>query len=172
MQTLINDLLWYSRVGRQPQNFGFCDCEVVLDIVLNRLEESITNSGAQVYYHNLPSIQADQTQLIQLFQNLIANALKYRSSLAPVIQIAAQLQEGEWLFSVRDNGIGIDPQYKERIFVIFQRLHTQEEYSGNGIGLAIAAKIVERHKGRIWVESSLGQGSTFYFTIPEQIVSA
>lgn len=171
MQTLINDLLWYSKVGRQAQNFGLCDCAAVLDVVINRLEEAITNSDAQIIYDNLPTILADQTQLIQLFQNLISNALKYRRSLAPVIQIAAQCQEGEWLFSVRDNGIGIDPKYGERIFAIFQRLHTQEEYSGTGIGLAIAAKIVERHNGRIWVESSPGEGATFYFTIPEAAVS-
>jgi hypothetical protein len=166
MQALINDLLRYSRVGRQPQNFAPCDCAAVFDVVVQRLEGAIANSGATVTGNDLPTVFADETQLIQLFQNLISNALKYRSPELPVVQVAAVQQEGQWLFSVRDNGIGIEPKYAERIFMIFQRLHTQEEYSGTGIGLAIAAKIVERHGGRIWVESELGQGAIFYFTIP------
>lgn len=172
MQALINDLLRYSRVGRQGQNFAPTDCAAVFDIVVRRLEEAISNNGATVTCGELPMLMADETQLVQLFQNLLSNAIKYRSSQPPVVQVAAQRQEGEWLFSVGDNGIGIDPQYTGRIFVIFQRLHTQEEYSGTGIGLAIAAKIVERHGGRIWVESALGQGATFYFTIPQLGVSA
>jgi PAS domain S-box-containing protein len=171
MQALINDLLRYSRVGRQGQNFAPTDCMAVFNIVVKRLAETISNSGATVTCGELPTIMADEMQLVQLFQNLISNAIKYRSSEPPVVQVAAQHQEGQWVFSVRDNGIGIEPQYAGRIFVIFQRLHTQEEYSGTGIGLAIAAKIVERHGGQIWVESALGQGATFYFTIPEQGVS-
>jgi PAS domain S-box-containing protein len=171
MQALINDLLRYSRVGRQGQNFAPTDCTAVFNIVVKRLAEAISNSGATVTCGELPTIMADEMQLVQLFQNLISNAIKYRSSEPPVVQVAAQHQEGQWVFSVRDNGIGIEPQYAGRIFVIFQRLHTQEEYSGTGIGLAIAAKIVERHGGQIWVESALGQGATFYFTIPEQGVS-
>lgn len=172
MQALINDLLRYSRVGRQGQNFAPTDCAAVFDSVVRRLEETISKSGATVTRGELPMVMADETQLVQLFQNLLSNAIKYRSNEPPVVQVVAQRQEGEWLFSVRDNGIGLDPQYSGRIFVIFQRLHTQEEYSGTGIGLAIAAKIVERHGGRIWVESALGQGATFYFTIPEPGVSS
>jgi hypothetical protein len=172
MQALINDLLKYSRVGRQAQNFAPCDTRAVFDIVVRRLEEAIANSDAQVTCSDLPTVIADETQLVQLFQNLISNAIKYRSQEPPVIQVTAQRQDGQWLFSVCDNGIGIDPKYAERIFVIFQRLHTQEEYAGTGIGLTIAAKIVERHAGRIWVESELGQGATFYFTIPEQGIAS
>jgi PAS domain S-box-containing protein len=171
MQALINDLLKYSRVGRQAQNFAPCDARAVFDIVVSRLQDAIATSGATVTCGDLPTVMADERQLVQLFQNLIGNAIKYRSQEPPVVQVAAVRQEGEWLFWVRDNGIGIDPKYAERIFVIFQRLHTHEEYSGTGIGLAIAAKIVERHGGRIWVESELGQGATFYFTLRDLGVS-
>lgn len=165
MQSLINDLLRYSRVGRQAQNFAPCDTRAVFGMVVSRLQEAIATSSATVTCGDLPTVIADERQLVQLFQNLIGNAIKYRSQEPPVVQVGAVRQEGEWLFWVRDNGIGIDPKYAERIFVIFQRLHTQEEYSGTGIGLAIAAKIVERHGGRIWVESESGQGATFYFTL-------
>ncbi len=171
MQALINDLLKYSRVGRQAQNFAPCDTRAVFGIVVSRLQDAIATSGATVTCGELPTVMADERQLVQLFQNLIGNALKYRSQEPPVVQVAAVRHEGQWLFWVRDNGIGIDPKYAERIFVIFQRLHTQEEYSGTGIGLAIAAKIVERHGGRIWVESEPGQGATFYFTLRDLGVS-
>jgi chemotaxis family two-component system sensor kinase Cph1 len=143
-----------------------------LDIVVRGLEGAIANSGATIARCELPTILADETQMVQLFQNLIGNAIKYRSQEPPVVQVGALDQEGQWLFWVHDNGIGIDPKYAERIFAIFQRLHTQEEYSGTGIGLAIAAKIVERHGGRIWVESEVGKGATFYFTIPEREASS
>lgn len=172
MQVLINDLLRYSRVGRQAQTFAPCDCAAVFDIVVRGLEGAIANSGATITHGELPIIMADETQMVQLFQNLISNAIKYRSEHPPVIHLAAESQEQQWLFWVRDNGIGIDSKYAERIFVIFQRLHTQEEYSGTGIGLAIAAKIVERHRGRIWVESEVGKGSTFYFTIPKRDIAS
>jgi len=172
MQALINDLLRYSRVGRQAQNFAPCDTRAVFDIVVSRLQDAIATSGATVTCGELPTLMADERQLVQLFQNLIGNAIKYRSQEPPVVQVGAVRQEGQWLFWVRDNGIGIDPKYAERIFVIFQRLHTHEEYSGTGIGLAIAAKIVERHGGRIWVESESGQGATFYFTLRDLGVSS
>lgn len=168
MQALINDLLLYSRVGRQAQSIVPCNCAVVLDIAIGQLQDAIANSDATITYGELPTIRADETQMVQLFQNLIGNAIKYRSQEPLVVQVGAVHQEEQWLFWVCDNGIGIDPKYAERIFVIFQRLHTQEEYPGTGIGLAIAAKIVERHGGRIWVESELGKGATFYFTIPER----
>ncbi len=173
MQALINDLLRYSRVGRQAQNFAPCDTRAVFDMVVSRLQDAIATSGATVTCGELPTLMADERQLVQLFQNLIGNAIKYRSQEPPVVQVGAVRQEGQWLFWVRDNGIGIDPKYAERIFVIFQRLHSQEEYSGTGIGLAIAAKIVERHGGRIWVESESesGQGATFYFTLRDLGVS-
>jgi chemotaxis family two-component system sensor kinase Cph1 len=115
----------------------------------------------------LPTVNADRTQLLQVFQNLISNAIKYRSQRSPKIHVGTEEKGAEWLISVRDNGIGIAPQYADRIFRIFQRLHTRREYSGTGIGLAICKKIIERHSGRIWVESELDEGSTFYFTLPK-----
>jgi light-regulated signal transduction histidine kinase (bacteriophytochrome) len=171
MQVLINDLLRYSQVGRQAQTFAPCDCSMVFDVVLRRLDRAIANSGATITHGELPIIMADENQMVQLLQNLISNAIKYRSRQPPVIHLSAESQEQQWLFGVRDNGIGLDVKYAERIFVIFQRLHTQEEYSGTGIGLAIAAKIVERHGGRIWVESEVGKGSTFYFTLPKREIA-
>ena len=118
----------------------------------------------------LPTVMADTTQLSQVFQNLIANALKFRGEQPPLIHIEADrdVEQGQWLFSVRDNGIGIEPQYAERIFLIFQRLHSRNEYPGTGIGLALCKRIVERHGGRIWIESEPGKGSTFYFTLPDK----
>lgn len=167
MQALIDDLLAYSRVGTRGRPFEPTDCSTLVQGVLGDLEVPIRESGAVVSVGPLPVVMADPTQLGQLVQNLVSNALKFRGDQAPAIQIGAERTGGMWVFSIRDNGIGIAPEYQERIFGIFQRLHTRREYPGTGIGLAICQKIVERHGGRIWVESAVGQGSIFYFTIPE-----
>jgi PAS domain S-box-containing protein len=168
MQNLINDLLAYSRVGTRGKTPEPTDCNVIAERVLANLARAIEESGAAVTANDLPEVMADPTQTEQLFQNLIGNAIKYRGDRTPVVSVTAA-DEGEWWhFVVRDNGIGIDPEYKERIFVIFQRLHGKEEYEGTGIGLAICKKIVERHGGRIWVESRKGEGSAFHFTMPRQ----
>ena len=168
MQRLIDDLLAYSRTGRgkvtQPTNVG-----AVLDGVLKALTTGIAESGAVVTRDPLPTIAADPLELAQVFQNLIANAIMFRDGGKPEIHVGAQRQPDGWHFTVRDNGIGIDPQFADRIFLIFQRLHTREQYPGTGIGLAICKKVVERHGGRIWVESQPGCGSTFCFTIPDQV---
>ncbi|MBL1178280.1 response regulator [Pantanalinema sp. GBBB05] len=168
MRTLINDLLAYSRIGTRGQAFEFTSCMEAVACAIANLEVAIAERGAVVMYKDLPNVQADPTQLTQLFQNLISNAIKFADEVAPQVWIQASHQEQSWLFSVQDNGIGIDPQYAERIFVIFQRLHNRIDYPGTGIGLAICKKIVERHNGRIWVQSELGQGATFYFTIPDR----
>jgi signal transduction histidine kinase len=167
MQTLINDLLAYARVNTRGQPLAPADCSVVLTGVLANLDVAIRESGTRITHDALPTVPADATQLAQVFQNLISNAIRFRNTNAPAIHIGVERAKGEWVFSVRDNGIGIEPQYFERIFQIFQRLHTREEYPGTGIGLAICKKIVERHGGRIWVESALGEGTTFAFTIAD-----
>ncbi|MBI4783081.1 MAG: PAS domain-containing protein [Oscillatoriophycideae cyanobacterium NC_groundwater_1537_Pr4_S-0.65um_50_18] len=166
MQQLIQDLLAYSRVGRYELKLQPTDCNVILKQVRNDLQVAIAESNAVITVDALPTIPADTAQVTQLFQNLIGNALKYHGQAAPIIRISASQQGKDWIFSIQDNGIGIEPQYAERIFEIFQRLHTRREYDGTGLGLAICKKIVERHHGRIWVESTLGQGATFYFTLP------
>jgi signal transduction histidine kinase len=166
MQGLIQDLLSYSRVGSKGKEFARVDCEVVVAQTLTALQVAIQESGASVTREPLPTVLGDETQLVQLFQNLVGNAIKYRNSKAPEVHISCAQKAGEWVFAVKDNGIGIDPRYAQRIFVIFQRLHTREEYVGTGIGLAICKKIVERHGGKIWMESELGKGATFYFTMP------
>jgi len=166
MQDLINALLTYSRIGTKGKEFGPIDCETVLQIALNNLHLAIEDSQAMVTHDALPTIRGDATQLGQLFQNLIGNAIKFRGDKRPAVHVSAERNGKEWGFSFRDDGIGIDSQYAERIFVIFQRLHSKEEYPGTGIGLALCRKIVERHGGRIWVESEPGKGSTFRFTMP------
>lgn len=166
MQVLIQDLLAYSRVGTKGKALVPVNCNEVIHTALANLTMAISESNARIILSELPIVLGDSTQLVQLFQNLIGNSIKYRSSEPPLIKIEVQLQEREWLFLVQDNGIGFDPKHRERVFLIFQRLHTREEYPGTGIGLAVCKKIVERHGGRIWVESSVGMGSTFYFTIP------
>ena len=165
MQTLIDDLLEYSRVGRSQRPFELVDCNQVIQQTIANLQGAINDTEAVVTYNNLPTVMGDISQLLQLFQNLVGNAIKYRQDAAPTVHITASKQNENWLFSISDNGIGIAPQHQERIFQIFQRLHTQREYSGTGIGLAICQKIAERHGGSIWVDSEPGQGSTFYFTL-------
>jgi PAS domain S-box-containing protein len=167
MRRLIQDLLEYSRVGTRGAPFQPTACEAVLDTVCATLRLTIEEHEAVITHDDsLPVVLADPAQLEQLFQNLIANALKFRGEQPPAIHVGAALHNHEWVFSVHDNGIGIEPDYFERIFVIFQRLHGKKTYPGTGIGLALCKKIVERHGGRIWVESQPGQGSTFYFTLP------
>jgi light-regulated signal transduction histidine kinase (bacteriophytochrome) len=165
MQTLINDLLEFSRVTTKAEKPEPTDSESVLNQVLSNLELYIKENRATVSHDSLPEIMADSTQLAQVFQNLIINGIKFHSEEAPKIYISVEKKASEWVFSVKDNGIGIDPQYSEKIFEVFKRLHKKEEYPGTGIGLAVCKKIVERHGGRIWVESELGKGSTFYFTL-------
>ena len=166
MQTLIDDVLAYSKVDMQGIEFAATSVEKALEKALNNLRRRIEQTGATITYDELPTVMADSIQLMQLFQNLIGNAIKFRSDKPPEIHIGVSRLEEEWLFSVKDNGIGIEPRFKERIFVIFQRLHTRDEYPGTGMGLAICKKIAECHRGNIWVESQLGEGSTFNFTIP------
>ena len=166
MQRLIQDLLTYSRVGTRGKAFEAIDCNEILGAAVANLQVAIQQSGAIVTHEELPSIMADGSQLVQLFQNLLGNAIKFQTEASPRVHISARRELAQWLFSVCDNGIGIDPQFSNRIFVIFQRLHSREEFPGTGIGLALCKKIVERHGGKIWVESSPGAGSTFFFTIP------
>lgn len=166
MEELISDLLEYSRVGQQNQTLDSVDCSTILDRSLNNLQLLISETNTEIIRGPLPIILGETRQLIQLFQNLIDNAIVYRGEESPRVEIRAEVQQDQWLFSVKDNGIGIEPQHNERIFDIFQRLHTRQEYPGTGIGLAICHRIVERHGGEIWVESQLGQGATFYFTLP------
>ncbi|HEX6691951.1 MAG TPA: PAS domain S-box protein [Burkholderiales bacterium] len=168
MKQLIEDLLAYSRVGTKGKDFKPVPVEQALRRAIVNLRAAIEESGAAVTYGSLPVAAADDGQLAQLFQNLIGNALKFRSASVPRIHVDAVEKEKEYEISVRDNGIGIEPQYFERIFMVFQRLHNKGEYPGTGIGLAICKKVVERHGGRIWVESTPGEGSAFHFTLPKE----
>jgi len=168
MQRLILDLLAYSRVNTAGRQFEPTAMETVLTAALNNLTNAVKESQAIITHDPLPAVMGDDKQLAQLFQNLLSNAVKFGGAQPPRIHISAKQADGEWLCSVRDHGIGIDPQYADRIFVIFQRLHTREEYPGTGIGLAICKKIIERHGGHMWVESELGKGATFYFTLRDE----
>ncbi|MCE9547951.1 MAG: hypothetical protein K8T25_20965 [Planctomycetia bacterium] len=165
MKTLINDLLAYSRVSTHGQPFAPTDLNEALARARDNLRAAIEESGAVVTSDRLPVVPADSTQMVQLLQNLLGNAIKYRSQQPPVVHISVEEQPDHWLLKVRDNGIGIDPQFAERIFVIFQRLHTRDEYPGTGVGLAICQQIVVRHGGRIGVESQPGAGATFWCTL-------
>jgi signal transduction histidine kinase len=173
MQVLIQDLLAFSRVGRKQSALTNLDCNEVLREVRQTLEAAMQESGAVLTSSDLPSVWADRTQMAQLFQNLIGNAIKFRGEKPPVISVqaekVAEKESEHWLFRVTDNGIGIAPEYADNIFVVFQRLHARTEYPGNGIGLAICKKIVERCGGKIWVESQVDGGATFKFTLPIQV---
>ena len=165
MQALINGLLTYARVGTRPLELVAVDANQIVDAVVADLAAAVADSGATISREPLPTVMADATQLHQLFQNLIANAIKFHGAVPPVVLINAQPLPDEWVFSVRDQGIGIPPESQERIFMIFQRLHTREEYQGSGIGLAVCKRVVERMGGRIWVESQPGVGTTFFFSL-------
>ncbi len=166
MQELIKDLLEYSQIGAKEKKFKPADCSGIVQKAVGNLHAAIEESNAVLTYDELPTIIIDTPQMISLFQNLIDNAIKFRGEKAPRVHISAERKGDEWVFSIRNNGIGIDPKYAERIFGMFQRLHGSTDYPGTGIGLAICKKIIERHGGRIWVESEAGKGSTFYFTMP------
>jgi light-regulated signal transduction histidine kinase (bacteriophytochrome) len=165
MQRLIQDLLSFSRISTHGGSFHLTDTLLALGEAIANLQVSIKESGAIVTNDDLPVIMADFGQIVQVFQNLIGNAIKFHGEESPRIHISASLGKDEWIFSVRDNGIGIEAQYFDRIFIIFQRLHAGPQYPGTGIGLAICNRIIRRHEGRIWVESEPGKGSVFYFTI-------
>ena len=168
MKQLIEDLLAYSRVGTRGKEFHEVEVEEAVRRAVANLRAAIDEAGAAVTWDPLPAVLADELQLTQLFQNLVGNALKFRSASVPRISVQAKEHESGWHFTVADNGIGIEPQYFERIFMVFQRLHNKADYPGTGIGLAICKKVVERHGGRIWVESRPGEGSAFHFTLPKQ----
>jgi signal transduction histidine kinase len=168
MQTLINDLLAYSRLGTRARPPEPTDCSAVLKRALADLQKAMEETGAVVTHDPLPTVVADESQLLQVFENLIGNALKFCEGNPPRVHVGVERGEKEWVFSVRDNGIGIASEHHDRIFVLFQRLHARDRYPGTGIGLAICKKVVERHGGRIWVQSQPGQGSTFSFSLPDR----
>ncbi|KVN88855.1 hypothetical protein WJ68_04825 [Burkholderia ubonensis] len=171
MSALIGDLLAYSRVGRREDPRQLTECDEALSSALKNLSVAVRETGAQVTRGSLPTVLANSTQLTLLFQNLVGNAIKFRRQDVPVqIHVGAEARDDAWVFRVADNGIGIEPQYFERIFLVFQRLHTRQDYPGTGIGLALCKRIVERHCGHIWVESEPGKGSTFLFTLPRDPV--
>jgi PAS domain S-box-containing protein len=172
MKALISALLDYSRWGTREARVRSNDSKEAFHAAIHNLQTAIEESGATVTSGDLPIIAADAVQLTQLFQNLVSNAIKFRGDSLPQVHVAAQKTEGVWVFSVRDNGIGIDAQYRDRVFQMFQRLHSADSYPGTGIGLAVCKRIVEHHGGRIWVESEPGHGTTFYFSIPNKGVQS
>jgi light-regulated signal transduction histidine kinase (bacteriophytochrome) len=168
MQMLIKDLLEYSRIDAKGGTLGGADCSAAFEKAVSGLRSAVEESGAVITHGPLPSVAADVPQMMRLFQNLLGNAIKFRGERPPRIHVAAEIKGDDWLFSVRDNGIGMERKNLERIFVVFQRLHASNVYPGTGVGLSICKKIVERFGGTIWVESELGNGSTFYFTLPQK----
>jgi signal transduction histidine kinase len=169
MQTLIQDLLAFARVGRNGISGKTSDCNRVVQEATLNLRTAIDESSATVTFDSLPKVAAEHSQMLQLFQNLIGNALKFRGPQPPTVRVESERVGTQWQFTVADNGIGIAPEHKEVIFAIFQRLHTRGEYSGNGVGLAICKKIIEHYGGKIWVHSEPGHGCTFHFTLPAAI---
>lgn len=167
MQAMVSALLEFSRVDRGGEERTPFDSGKAVEEALFNLSRAITEAGAEIGYSGLPEIVFGRHQFVRLIQNLIGNAIKYRASAPPRIMLAARRDGPRWVFSLSDNGIGIDPAYFEQIFAIFRRLHTRDEYGGTGIGLAVCKKIVEHHGGRIWVDSTPGTGSTFFFTVPD-----
>jgi signal transduction histidine kinase len=172
MQALIQDLLKFSRVGKAEIEPRTTDCRAVVEQTLKNLQAAVRESGAVVNWNGLPVVMADPSQLTQVFQNLIANAIKFHGTESPVIQIDVEKNEHEWVFAVSDNGIGIPAESWQDIFAIFRRLHTRDEYAGNGIGLSICKKIIERHGGRIWIEAQATPGCRFKFTLPTEVPKA
>jgi light-regulated signal transduction histidine kinase (bacteriophytochrome) len=168
MKQLIEDLLSYSRVGTRGKEFKRVKLDVVADRARINLRGALEDSGGELTHDALPEVEGDESQLVQLMQNLAGNALKFRGESKPRVHVSAVERESEFEISVQDNGIGIEPQYFERIFMVFQRLHDKSQYAGTGIGLAICKKVVDRHHGRIWVESEPGRGSCFKFTLPKK----
>jgi len=166
MESLIQDLLTYSRLDEDTKMLETVDLSVIVKTVLGDLQIAIDEQQAIITTTELPTVTANPIAMQQLFLNLIGNAIKFRSQAPPHIHLAVQQQAQQWLISIQDNGIGMVPEYKERIFVLFQRLHNSADYTGTGIGLALCRKIIENYGGQIWVDSEVGQGSTFYFTIP------
>jgi light-regulated signal transduction histidine kinase (bacteriophytochrome) len=166
MQLLISDLLEFSRVGTRGKPFAPSDLNKVFADAVSNLDRAIDDNMAKVTADALPTVEGDAVQLTQLLQNLMGNAIKFRGAAPPAVHVAAEAKAGEWVITVSDNGIGIEPQHRERIFQIFQRLHERDKYEGTGIGLAVCKKIVERHGGRIWVDGTPGEGSTFSFSLP------
>ena len=166
LDAMIQDILVYSKITNKERNLKHVNINKVIEQTHLNLKAAIDENNAEIMYKNLPSLFIDEQLMIQLFQNLISNAIKYRAEECPKIQISADKEDNQWLFGVKDNGIGISKNHLEKIFTIFQRLHTHEEYEGTGIGLAIAQKIVHQHGGQIWAESQPGDGTSFYFTIP------
>ena len=166
MQHLIDDLLTYARVSGKKESFVMVDLNRVMEGALQDLSAAITEAGATIEVAPLPAMRGSASLLMHCFENLISNAIKFRAERKPLIQIGCKSQNNHWIFSVKDNGIGIKKEFWEKIFIIFQRLHNRDQYPGTGIGLAICKKIVETHGGRIWIDSIPGEGTTFYFTFP------